>query len=312
LKTLITGSMAYDTITVFEDQFKNHILPEQTHILNVSFFVPTMERFNGGCAGNMAYTLKMLGGDPYIMATVGEDFGPYSSWLDGLDLPQDHITIIDDSFTAQCFIITDADNNQINAFHPGSMNHAHQNKISDAKDIKLGIVGPDGRDAMIQHSAQFAEANIPFIFDPGQGLPMFEGDDLLTFLEQATYAIFNDYESALVLEKTGLSLEQLATKVDALIVTRGGKGSEIHVGGEIIPIATAPIGTPVDPTGCGDAYRAGLMFGLSRGHDWKTCGQLGSLCGAIKIEQSGTQKHSFTQQTFAARYAEAFEEEFVF
>lgn len=312
MKTLITGSMAYDTISVFEDQFKNHILPEQTHILNVSFFVPTMERFRGGCAGNMAYTLKMLGGEPYIMATVGEDFGPYSRCLDELGLSQDYVTTINDSLTAQCFIITDSDNNQINAFHPGAMDFAHQNKVADADGIKLGLVGPDGRNAMIEHSAQFAEANIPFIFDPGQGLPMFEGLDLATFLEQATYAIFNDYESEMVLQKTGLSLEQLAEKVDALIVTRGGKGSEIYSGGEVLHIDTAPISKAVDPTGCGDAYRAGIMYGLSRGQDWKTCGQLGSLCGAIKIEHAGTQKHSFTQESFAARYADAFGEAYTF
>ena len=240
MKTLITGSMAYDTIMVFEDQFKNHILPEQTHILNVSFLVPTMTRNLGGCAGNIAYTLKLLGGDPRIMATVGEDFGAYARYLDEVGLSQEHVTTIKDSFTAQAFITTDTDNNQINAFHPGAMNFAHKNKISDASDIVLGIVGPDGRDAMIQHSKGFADQNTPFIFDPGQGMPMFSGDELLVFLEQATYAIFNDYESQMLLDRTGLSLSQVAEKVDALIVTRGASGSEVYANGCLLYTSPSP------------------------------------------------------------------------
>jgi len=308
MKTLITGSMAYDTIMVFEDQFKNHILPEQTHILNVSFLVPNMTRHLGGCAGNIAYNLKLLGGDPVIMATVGEDFDPYYRYLDQQGLSAEHVTKVDDTFTAQAFITTDIDNNQIIAFHPGAMNFAHHNKIGDAKDIELGIVGPDGRDAMIEHAQQFAELEIPFIFDPGQGLPMFSGDELLTFLTQANYAIVNDYESQMLLEKTGLTLEQLAEKVETLIVTRGGEGSEIYHAGEITKISSAPISGAVDPTGCGDAYRAGVMFGISTGRNWKTCGQIGALCGAIKIEHSGTQNHSFTPESFAQRYKEAFGE----
>lgn len=308
MKTLITGSMAYDTIMVFEDQFNNHILPEQMHILNVSFFVPNMTRHLGGCAGNIAYNLKMLGGSPLIMATVGEDFGPYSSYLETVGLSDQHIKVIPDTFTAQAFIITDSDSNQINAFHPGAMNDAHENRVGDASDIVLGIVGPDGRDAMVQHSAQFAEQNTPFIFDPGQGLPMFNGDELMTFLDQASYAIFNDYESELLLEKTGLTLPQVAEKVSALIVTRGAKGSEIHVEGDVINIACAPISQAVDPTGCGDAYRAGLMFGITNGRDWRTCGQLGALCGAIKVEHAGTQNHKFSLASFAERYQTAFGE----
>jgi len=308
MKTLVTGSMAFDTIMVFEDQFKNHILPEQTHILNVCFLVPSMNRVMGGCAGNIAYTLKLLGGDPHIMATVGEDFTPYMNWLEKNQLPTSGIKTIEDSFTAQAFITTDLDNNQIIAFHPGAMNFAHQNKVTDIDGIELGIVGPDGRDAMIEHSAQFAAAKIPFFFDPGQGLPMFEGDDILTFLDQATYAIVNDYESEMLMEKTGLSLDELAEKVDALIITRGGKGSEVYSNGEKIDIASAPISEAIDPTGCGDAYRAGVLYGLSQGFGWKKCGQIGSLCGAIKIEQSGTQQHSFTSEEFAQRYEQAFGE----
>lgn len=308
MSCLITGSIAFDTIMVFEDQFKNHILPEKTHILNVSFLVPSMQRYLGGCAGNIAYTLKLLGGEPKIMATVGEDYGVYKSWLEKNDISDEYIKVIPGSFTGQCFITTDIDNNQINAFHPGAMNFAHENHVAEAKDVKLGIVGPNGRDGMIQHAADFAQQNTPFIFDPGQGLPMFDGDDILTFLDQASYAIANDYESEMMLERTGLTLEQLAAKVDALIVTRGGKGSEIYVDGEVIHIASAPISKAVDPTGCGDAYRAGFMYGLTTGRDWKTCGQIGALCGAIKIEQSGTQQHSFTLEEFNTRYQTAFSE----
>ena len=308
MKTLVTGSMAFDTIMGFEDQFKNHILPEQTHILNVCFLVPNMNRVMGGCAGNIAYTLKLLGGNPQIMATVGEDFEPYKRWLDKNGLSSDTIKVIQDSYTAQAFITTDVDNNQIIAFHPGAMNFAHQNKVSDVDNVELGIVGPDGRDAMIEHSSQFAEQNIPFFFDPGQGLPMFGGDEIITFLDQATYAIVNDYESEMMMEKTGLLLQEIAAKVDTLIVTRGDKGSEIYTAGERIDIASAPISEAADPTGCGDAYRAGLLYGLSQKYDWKTCGQIASLCGAIKIEQSGTQNHSFTSDSFKERYQAAFGE----
>ena len=242
------------------------------------------------------------------MATVGEDFDPYYRYLEEKGLSAKHVKTVDSTFTAQAFITTDIDNNQIIAFHPGAMNFAHQNKIGDASNVELGIVGPDGRDAMIEHAQQFAELEIPFIFDPGQGLPMFGGAELLTFLDQANYAIVNDYESQMLLEKTGLSLEQLAAKVETLIVTRGGEGSEIYHGGEMIKISSAPISDAVDPTGCGDAYRAGVMFGITTGRDWKTCGQLGALCGAIKIEHSGTQNHSFTPESFAERYKEAFGE----
>lgn len=310
MKTLVTGSLAFDTIMVFEDKFKNHILPEQTHILNVAFLTPQMQRFQGGCAGNIAYNLKLLGGDPVIMATVGDDFGSYREWLIAEGFNTDHVTTIAGQFTAQAFITTDIDNNQIIAFHPGAMNFAHQNKVSDAKGIELGIVGPDGRDAMIEHAAQFAHSNIPFFFDPGQGLPMFDGDDLKRFLDQANYAVVNDYESEMMLEKTGLNLPQLAERVEALIVTRGSKGSEIYVQGEQIHVPAAPISEAVDPTGCGDAYRAGLLFGLANKLDWEQCGKLGAVCGAIKIESSGTQGHRFNTQQFAQRYKDAFHEDY--
>ncbi|MFT4629188.1 MAG: adenosine kinase [Arenicella sp.] len=308
MNTLITGSMAFDTIMVFEGQFKNHILPDQAHIFNVSFLTPTMQRFQGGCAGNMAYTYKMLGGQPLIMAAVGEDFGSYSRWLDKLGFNQDYIATIEGQFTAQAFITTDMDNNQINAFHPGAMNFAHQNKVSDAPDVGLGIVGPDGRDAMLAHATQFAEAKIPFFFDPGQQLPVFNGEELLRFCDQATYAIMNDYESQMLVETTGLPLEELVDRVEAFIVTKGGQGSVIYVGGEQIEIPSAPIEKAVDPTGCGDAYRAGIMYGVSLGLDWPNCGRIASLCGAIKIESSGTQGHEFSKQSFAERYNASFGE----
>lgn len=308
MKTLITGSLAFDSIMVFEDQFKNHILPDKTHMLNVSFFTPEMRRYVGGCAGNIAYTLKLLGGDPLIMATVGEDFDAYTQWLTDNDISQQHVTTIEGQFTAQAMIINDSDNNQINAFHPGAMNFAHNNKVSDASDVTLGIVSPDGRDGMIQHAQQFSDAGIPFFFDPGQGLPMFDGDELLRFCEQADYAIFNDYESHMMMSKTGLTIEQLSDLVKVLIVTKGGEGSTVYVDDQIIHIPSAPISAVKDPTGCGDAFRAGVMFGLSKGCDWKTSAQIGTLCGAIKIEQAGTQKHRFSTDDFARRYQDSFAE----
>ena len=308
MKILVTGSMAFDTIMVFEDQFKNHILPDQTHILNVSFFTPQMKRYQGGCAGNIAYTHKLLGGDPVIMATVGDDFGPYAEWLKQQDLFSEHIRHIEGQFTAQAFITTDIDHNQINAFHPGAMNFAHLNKVSDAEDICLGIVSPNGKDAMLQHAAGFASEGIPFIFDPGQGLPMFDVEELLTFVEQANYAIVNDYECQMLVEKTGRSFDQLRQMVDVFIVTRGGEGSTIYQGDAVHEIPTAPIDKAVDPTGCGDAYRGGLMFGMTRQLDWQVVGQIASLCGAIKIEHAGTQNHSFNLEQFADRYQQAFAE----
>ncbi|MBX2847699.1 MAG: carbohydrate kinase family protein [Acidiferrobacterales bacterium] len=306
MKTLITGSMAFDTIFVFEDKFQNHILPEQTHMLNVSFFAPTMRRYQGGCAGNIAYNLKLLGGEPIIMATVGQDFAPYAKSLADSGISDAHIAVINDEFTAQAFIINDIDNNQVNAFHPGAMNYAHQNKVSDVAEVELGIVSPDGRDAMIEHASQFSEAGIPFFFDPGQGLPMFSGEELIRFVDQANYLILNDYESHMLMDKSALSLDEVASKVEVLVVTKGAKGSVVYVDGESIDIAAAPISAAKDPTGCGDSYRAGMMFGLSKGCDWKTNAQIGALCGAIKVESIGTQKHSFTQEQFAERYQQAF------
>ena len=293
---------------VFEDHFKNHILPDQIHILNVSFFVPTMKRHNGGCAGNIAYTLKLLGGDPLIMATVGEDFGSYQSWLDEQSISSEHVTTVKDTFTAQAFITTDLGNNQINAFHPGAMSHAHMNKVGDAKGVELGIVAPNGPEAMLEHAQQFAEANIPFIFDPGQAMPLFDGPALLKFVEQARWLIVNDYESQMLTEKTGIDIDTLAGMVDCLIVTKGAQGSVVYTNNETLEVPAATISEAVDPTGCGDAYRSGVLYGLSKGYDWARCAKIGGLCGAIKVESEGTQSHRFTLEQFAERYAATYNE----
>ena len=306
MSTLICGSIAFDSIMVFHDRFRNHILPEQLHILNVSFFVPEMRREFGGCAGNIAYNLKLLGGEPLIMATVGDDAAPYLERLDHLGLPRSHVTQVPGSFTAQAFITTDLDDNQITAFHPGAMTMSHLNKVGDASGVRLGNVSPDGRDGMLEHSRQFAEAGIPFIFDPGQGLPMFNGDELLACLQLADYCTVNDYEARLLCDRTGRSIESLATEVKALIVTRGGEGSEIHTGGSRIDIPAATPAAVEDPTGCGDAYRAGLLYGIDNGMDWDQTGRLASLMGAIKIASRGGQNHAPSRSDIAEAYVAAF------
>ncbi|MEW5893123.1 MAG: carbohydrate kinase family protein [Pseudomonadota bacterium] len=302
MRTLICGSMAYDTIMVFKDRFKNHILSEKIHILNVSFLVPEMRREFGGCAGNIAYNLKLLGGEPVIMATVGDDFGQYAERLGRYGIGTGHIRHIPGSYTAQAFITTDLDDNQITAFHPGAMNHAHENRVSDARDIQLGIVAPDGRQGMIDHACQFFEAGIPFIFDPGQGLPMFNGDELRQFIRQADYVTCNDYEAQLLQERTGESLAGLARQVKALIVTLGAQGSQIHADGQVHAIPPARPSAVIDPTGCGDAYRAGLMFGMLKGMDWPTTGRLAGLLGALKIASQGGQNHTFGYDEIAQRF----------
>jgi len=306
MSTLICGSIAYDTIMVFSDRFKNHILPEKIHILNVAFLVPDMRREFGGCAGNIAYTMKLLGSEAMIMATVGDDSAPYAARLDALGLSRAHVREVAGSFTAQAFITTDLDDNQITAFHPGAMTHSHLNKVSDAAGVKLGIVSPDGRDGMIEHAQQFAEAGIPFVFDPGQGLPMFDGADLMRFIEAASYVTVNDYEAQLLQDRTGQTLEALATRVEALIVTLGGAGSQIYTKGQRLEIPSVKPAAVIDPTGCGDAYRAGLLYGLSSGMDWPTIGRLASLIGSLKIAQRGGQNHHFTRDEIGVRYREAF------
>jgi adenosine kinase len=307
-KALICGSMAYDTIMVFQDRFKNHILPDKVHMLNVSFLVLQMRREYGGCAGNIAYNLKLLGDTGHVMATVGHDFGPYAEWMDRQGVPRDHLRVVETEHTGQAFITTDLDNNQITAFHPGAMGHSHLNKVTDAGQVALGIVAPDGRDGMIQHAEQFAAAGIPFIFDPGQGLPMFDGEDLRRFIGQATWVTVNEYEWSLMAERTGWSEREIAGKVAALIVTRGGDGSVIYADGREIAIPAAKPKAIVDPTGCGDAYRAGLIHGLLHGLPWEKTGRVASLLGAIKIAARGTQNHAFTREEFAAAYRDSFGE----
>jgi adenosine kinase len=303
---LICGSAAYDSILVFPDRFKAHILPDKIHILNVSFLVPEMRREFGGCAINIAYNLKLLGTPGYPMATVGHDFGPYRDSLRRKGVPLDYLKTIDAEFTAQAFITTDLDDNQITAFHPGAMQHAHLNEVPASAGIGLGVLAPDGRQAMIEHAAQFAAAGIPFIFDPGQGMPMFSGDELKRFVDQATWVAVNDYEWQVLQEKTGWTAADIVSRVDALIVTRGADGSSIYTSGETIQIPCAKPRSVVDPTGCGDAYRAGLIHGLVQGLDWTSIGRLGSMMGAIKIESRGPQNHNFTPAQFEQRLKENF------
>jgi adenosine kinase len=306
MTALICGSFAFDTIMVFQDQFKNHILPDKVHILNVSFLVPEMRREFGGCAGNIAYNLNLLGGKGLPMGTVGRDFHPYAQWMDQCGISRQHLHVIDDAYTAQAFITTDMDDNQITAFHPGAMGESHLNHVPTSDGVSLGIVSPDGRQGMIEHAAQFKAAGIPFIFDPGQGLPMFDGPELTTFIDQATYVTVNDYECEMLQQRTGLSPQEIATRVDALIVTLGSKGSHIYTDGKRIEVPTAKISTAADPTGCGDAYRAGLLYGLMNSMEWATTGRIAALMGAIKIEHNGTQNHSFDREKFAARFKAEF------
>tara|TARA_B100001939_G_C16837586_1_gene571586 strand:+ start:71 stop:1006 length:936 start_codon:yes stop_codon:yes gene_type:complete len=307
MSALICGSFAYDTIMVYTGHFKNEILPDRVHMLNVSFLVPEMRREFGGCAGNIAYSLKLLGGEGAPMGTVGSDFDDYADWMDKHGISREYLKQVDTAYTAQAYITTDLDDNQITAFHPGAMGHAHEQTVPTDGSVTLGIVSPDGKDGMVQHAAQFAEAGIDFIFDPGQGLPMFNGEELKRFIDQAAYVTVNDYESQLMLDRTGLSLEEMAGQIKALIVTKGGEGSVIYAGGERIDI---PAGSPTalaDPTGCGDAFRAGLIYGLQQGMDWETTGRVASLMGTIKIERPGTQNHRFSMEDFAARYKQEFE-----
>lgn len=306
MKALICGSFAFDTIMVFPDQFKNHILPDKVHILNVSFMVPDMRREFGGCAGNIAYNLNLLSDHVLPMGTVGHDFEPYERWIDNNSIDRSHVTVIDDAFTAQAFITTDLDDNQITAFHPGAMGMSHYNKVTDASDISIGIISPDGRDGMIEHATQFADANIPFIFDPGQGMPMFNGEELTNFVDQATWMTLNDYEWQMFQKKTGLGLDDVKGRLEALIVTRGSEGSRIHTKEKLyeIPIAMPEVIT--DPTGCGDAFRAGMLYGLMNDMDWETTGRLAALMGMVNIEQNGTQNHAHTRDELFARFEENF------
>lgn len=306
MRTLICGSIAYDNIMVFQGRFKEHILPEQVHILNVSFLVPELRREYGGCAGNIAYNLSLLGGEPLIMATVGSDAGPYLERMDRLGLPRDHVRLMPDMLTAQAFITTDLDDNQITAFHPGAMNASHENVIDSSTRAELAIVAPDGREGMLTHVSQLVAAGIPFIFDPGQGLPMFSGAELLSMVGSARYLTVNDYEGRMLEEKTGRRLEELAQGLEALIVTKGAEGSVIYNGEERLEIPCVPPTAIIDPTGCGDAYRAGLLYGIAQGYDWRKTGQLASLMGALKIASRGGQNHVATRADIAELYQRHF------
>jgi len=305
-RTLICGSLAYDTIMVFPDRFARHILPDQVRVLSVSFQIGEMRREWGGCAGNIAYSLKALGGAPVVMATLGRDGAPYRERLEELAIAQDGVRSLEDTYTAQAFIISDLDDNQITAFHPGAMNRSHENAVGDVEDIGLGIVAPDGRDGMRAHVAQFANANVPFVFDPGQGLPLFDGPELLEMIDAATYLAVNDYEARLLSERTGRSTDELAALVDAMIVTRGAEGSEIRAEGRTLQVPAVPPEALIDPTGCGDAYRAGLLYGVGQGWDWERTGRLASILGALKIATRGGQNHAIDRDRVAALYATHF------
>jgi adenosine kinase len=306
MTSLICGSLAFDTIMLFGGRFSDALLADQLHKINVAFLVPEIRREYGGCAGNIAYNLKLLQGDPLIMATIGKDGGPYLERLDLLQISRRCVRTIDTAYTAQAFITTDAGNNQITAFHPGAMAMSHQNKVADAGSVKLAIVAPDGREGMLQHAVDCVDMSIPFIFDPGQGLPMFNGAELEHFIELATYVAVNDYEAELLTERTGLSLDQIAKRVSALIVTRGELGAEIFTDGQRIDIPCVPADKVLDPTGCGDAFRAGLMYGLNKDMDWATTGRLASLMGSIKIASQGAQNHAPTRDEIEDRFHKAF------
>jgi adenosine kinase len=306
MTSLICGSLAFDTIMAFNGRFSDALLADQLHKINVSFLVPEMRREYGGCAGNIAYNLKLLNGEPLIMATLGMDGDRYVQRLQELGISTRHVTVIEDSYTAQCFITTDAGNNQFTAFHPGAMSFSHRNRIADAKGVRLAIVAPDGRDAMLEHARDCAQLGLPFIFDPGQGMPMFDGADLRNFIQLATWVAVNDYEAELLTERTGMSFEQIAKEVQALVVTRGENGAHIYTDGRVLEIPCVPVSQVVDPTGCGDAFRAGMLYGLTHDMDWETTGRLASLMGSIKIAHQGGQNHVLSAAEIGERFKDAF------
>src|SRR5690606_28466888 len=307
-RILVSGSVAYDTIMVFDGRFEDHILPDRAHVLNVSFLTPRLKREYGGCAANIAYNLRGLGGEPVILAAVGHDAAEYVERLAANGIDTRAIRVDGAHYTAQAFITTDLADNQINAFHPGAMSVAHRVGVDAALPACWGIVGPNGKQAMIDHARGLADAGIPFVFDPGQGMPMFDGVELRRFIEAATAVVVNDYEAAMLVERTGMSHEAIASEVDALIITKGGEGSELYHGGSREQIAAAPVRGTVDPTGCGDAYRGGLLYGLASGWDWLRCARLGSVMGAIKIECQGPQNHPIDRDAIAARFEQAWGE----
>ncbi|HEY7754015.1 MAG TPA: carbohydrate kinase family protein [Steroidobacteraceae bacterium] len=306
MAALICGSLAFDTVMVYPGRFRDHILPDQIHLLNVSFMVPTLRRYFGGCAGNIAYNLRLLETPGHAMGAVGHDFGPYRQWMSENGMSLAYVREIEGEYTAQAYITTDLDANQLTAFHPGAMNHSWRLEVPADGGITIGVLAPDGRDGMIAHAQQFAAAGIPFVFDPGQAMTLFDGDELETFVGQASWVTVNDYEAQLLQERTGLSAAEIAARVQAYVITHGGQGSVVHAGGRSIEIPAVPVGEVVDPTGCGDAYRAGLLYGLMRHIDWETTGRVASLMGALKIAVVGTQHHRFTMDEFRERFHDAF------
>jgi adenosine kinase len=307
MAALICGSLAYDTVMVYPGRFRDHILPDKIHLLNVSFVVPTLRRYFGGCAGNIAYNLRLFGCEGHAMGTVGHDFGPYRDWMEQNGMSLRHVRVMEEEYTAQAYITTDLDANQLTAFHPGAMTHSWRLEVPADGSITIGVLAPDGREGMVAHAEQFARAGIPFIFDPGQAMTLFGGDELAKFVELASWVTVNDYEATLLQERTGLSTGELAARVKAYVVTQGAEGSLVHVDGRRIEIPAVKAAAVVDPTGCGDAYRAGLVYGLMRGIDWETTGRVASLLGAIKIATVGTQHHRFTMDEFRERFHDTFQ-----
>ncbi|MCX7255376.1 MAG: carbohydrate kinase family protein [Polaromonas sp.] len=291
MSAVICGSLAFDSIMTFEGRFAEQILPDQLHILNVSFLVPALRREFGGCAGNIAYSLKLLGGQPLPMATVGSDGAEYLARMRAQGISTEFVREVEGAYTAQAMIMTDRDNNQITAFHPGAMMQAHVTQIEARSDIKLGMISPDGRDAMLQHAEQFKAAGIPFVFDPGQGLPMFDGQELAHFVELATWVTVNDYEGRMLCERTGLSLAELSKRVEGLVVTLGAEGCEVWIDGEKTVVPPVKAEEVLDPTGCGDAFRGALLFGLEQGWSLARCAALGNQVGALKIASRGGQNY---------------------
>ena len=306
MAALVCGSLAYDTVMVYPGRFRDHILPDKIHLLSVSFVVPTLRRYFGDCAGNIAYNLRLLDCESHAMGTVGHDFGPYREWMEKNGMSLRHVKALDGEYTAQAYITTDLDANQLTAFHPGAMTHSALLAVPTDGSVTIGVCAPDGRNGMIAHAGQFADAGIPFIFDPGQAMTLFGGDELKTFVDQATWVTVNDYEATLLEERTGLATGELAARVGAYVVTRGADGSTVYAAGRRIDIPAVRAATVVDPTGCGDAYRAGLVYGLKRGIDWETTGRIASLMGALKIATVGTQHHRFTLDEFRDRFNETF------
>ena len=296
MAAVICGSLAFDTIMTFEGRFADQILPDQLHILNVSFLVPALRRDFGGCAGNIAYSLNALGGTALPMATLGNDGAPYVERMRSLGIDTAFVRQLDDTYTAQAMIMSDVDNNQITAFHPGAMQQAHVTKVVAREDIKLGIVAPDGREAMLQHAEQFAAADIPFVFDPGQGLPMFDGEALRHFVELASWVVVNDYEGKMLSQRTGWSLAEISQRVRGLVVTLAAEGCEVWVNGEREHVPGVVATEVVEPTGCGDAWRGALLFGLEKGWSLAQCAALGNKVGAIKIAQRGPQNYEIDRK----------------